>query len=113
MPEEQLAELKETLELQEFYLEKRDAERIKHMDNKFHKTLYMLSGSMSFYDTLVPLHKKIQKYRKAAVEIKSRAVASVEEHRKIFEAIAAGDAELASKYAGEHVNNAYAHIRKD
>jgi DNA-binding GntR family transcriptional regulator len=111
--EEQLAELKETLELQEFYLEKRDAERIKHMDNKFHKTLYMLSGSMSFYDTLVPLHKKIQKYRKAAVESKSRAVASVEEHRRIYEAIAAYDVELASKYAGEHVNNAYAHIRKD
>ncbi len=111
--EEQLAELRETLELQEFYLEKRDAEHIKHMDNKFHRILYKLSGSMSFYDTLVPLHKKIQKYRKAAVESKSRAVASVEEHRKIFEAIAAGDAGLASKYAGEHVNNAYEHIRKD
>ncbi len=109
---EQLAELKEALELQEFYLEKQDAERIKHMDNQFHKTLYRLSGSMSFYDTLVPLHKKIQKYRRAAVESKSRATASVKEHRKIFEAIEAGNAELASKFAGEHVKNAYKHIEK-
>lgn len=109
--DEQLAELKEVLELQEFYLLKFDSEHIKYMDNKFHRTLYKLSGSMSFYDTLVPLHKKIQKYRMAAVQSKSRAAASVEEHRKIFEAIADKNAELASKYAKEHVQNAYNHIK--
>lgn len=108
----QLEELREILELQEFYYEKQDAERIKHMDNNFHRMLYLLSGSMSFYDTLVPLHKKIQKYRKASVESKSRAAASVAEHRKIFDAIAAADATLASKYAKEHVENAFNHIRK-
>ena len=108
--EAQLAELKETLEFQEFYLSKQDAEHIKLMDNKFHRTLYKLTGSMTFFDTLVPLHKKIQKYRRASVESKSRAAASVEEHRKIYEAIAAKDSELASKYAKEHVENAYNHI---
>jgi DNA-binding GntR family transcriptional regulator len=108
--EEQLAELKETLEFQEFYLSKQDAEHIKLMDNKFHRTLYRLTGSMTFYDTLVPLHKKIQKYRRASVESKSRANASVLEHRKIFEAIAEKNSELAAKYAKEHVENAYNHI---
>ncbi len=103
--------LREALELQEFYLEKKDADHIKQMDNKFHNKMYELSGSMVFYDTLLPLHKKAQKYRKASVESKSRAVASVKEHRKIYEAVAAGDAELASKYAQEHVNNAYNHIK--
>lgn len=109
--EAQLDELKEVLELQEFYLSKLDAEHIKFMDNKFHTTLYKLSGSMSFYDTLVPLHKKIQKYRMVAVQSKSRAEASVKEHRKIFEAIADKNIELASKYAKEHVQNAYDHIK--
>ena len=108
--EEQLSELKETLEFQEFYLSKQDAEHIKLMDNKFHRTLYRLTGSMTFYDTLVPLHKKIQKYRRASVESKSRANASVLEHRKIFEAIAEKNSELAAKYAKEHVENAYNHI---
>lgn len=108
--EEQLEELREVLELQEFYLAKSDAERIKHMDNKFHRTLYKLSGSMSFYDTLIPLHKKIQKYRMASVQSKSRAAASVEEHRLIFEAIADKNSEAASKYAKQHVENAYNHI---
>lgn len=112
--EQQLSELKETLELQEFYLKKQDADHIKIMDNEFHNTLYKLSGSMTFYDILVPLHKKVQKYRRASLESKSRAHASVEEHRRIYEAIAEGNGELAAKYAKEHVNNAYNHIiRKD
>jgi len=108
----ELEKLKEALELQEFYLLKQDAEHIRHMDNKFHDVLYRLSGSMSFYDILIPLHKKIQKYRRAAVESKSRAEASVTEHRKIFEAIRDKKPELASKYAEEHVKNAFNHIKK-
>lgn len=108
--EEQLKELKETLEFQEFYLAKQDADQIKLMDSRFHETLYKLTGSIIFYDTLVPLHKKIQKYRKASVESKSRAEASVAEHRRIYEAIKNADSALAADAASEHVENAYKHI---
>lgn len=108
--EEQLSELKEALDLQEFYLKKGDAEQIKKMDNRFHNTIYSLSGSTVFCDTLIPLHKKIQKYRRASVENRSRAVESVKEHRKIYEAIAAGDIDAAQKYTTEHIRNAYNHI---
>ena len=112
--EEQLKRLKETLEFQEFYLSKNDPDQIKLMDSRFHETLYKLSGSTAFYDTLVPLHKKIQKYRRASLESSSRATASVAEHRKIYEAIEAKNTALAAKYASEHVENAYKHImRKD
>jgi len=110
--EEKLSRLKEALDLQEFYLNKKDADQIKHMDNRFHNMLYELSGSMVFYDTLLPLHKKVQKYRKASVESNSRALASVEEHRKIYEAVAKGDCDLAAKYASLHAENAFNHIRK-
>lgn len=108
--DEQLADLKEALDLQEFYYKKSDAEQIKQMDNRFHELIYRLSGSMTFYDTLIPLHKKVQKYRRASVENHSRAEASVTEHRKVFEAIAAQDAESAEKYITEHIHNAYKHI---
>lgn len=110
--DEQLAELKETLELQEFYVAKADTEHVKYMDNKFHRILYKLTGSTVFYDTLVPLHRKIQKYRRASLQSKSRAVESVQEHRKIYEAIALGDEELAYKTVLEHIENAYNHIKK-
>lgn len=108
--EEQLSELKEALDLQEFYLKKGDAEQIKKMDNRFHNTIYLLSGSTVFCDTLIPLHKKIQKYRRASVENHSRAVDSVNEHKRIYEAIAAGDADAAQKYTTEHIRNAFNHI---
>lgn len=112
--EEQLKQLREALEFQEFYLNKKDHDQIKLMDSRFHETLYKLSGSTAFYDTLVPLHKKIQKYRRASVTNSSRAEASVAEHRKIYEAIEAKNTALAAKYASEHVENAYKHImRKD
>ncbi len=110
--DKQLAELKETLELQEFYVSKSDTDHVKHMDNKFHRILYKLTGSTVFYDTLVPLHKKIQKYRKASLQSGSRAEASVLEHRKIYEAIASGNEEEASKAALEHIENAYNHIKR-
>ena len=54
--EEQLKQLREALEFQEFYLNKKDPDQIKLMDSRFHETLYKLSGSTAFYDTLVPLH---------------------------------------------------------
>ena len=110
--DEQLAELKETLELQEFYVTKADTEHVKYMDNKFHRILYKLTGSTVFYDTLVPLHRKIQKYRRASLQSKSRAKESVLEHRRVYEAIASRDEDLAAKTVLEHIENAYNHIKK-
>ncbi|MBQ7096311.1 MAG: GntR family transcriptional regulator [Clostridia bacterium] len=110
--EEQLAELKETLELQEFYLGKHDSDHIKGMDSKFHELIYRFSGSTVLHDTLTPLHKKAQRYRKRSVENDSRAQASVEEHRAIYEAIAAHDEQAAAEAILRHTENAKNHIMK-
>ncbi len=107
---EQLDVVREALEFQEFYLGKQDPDHIKSMDSRFHETIYKMSGSTVFYDVLMPLHKKILKYRKASVTDSSRAASSVAEHRAIYEAIAAHDGELASRLITEHLNNAYNHI---
>ena len=108
--DEELQKLKETLELQEFYANKEDSDHIKGMDSRFHELIYQFSGSVIFYDTLTPLHKKVQRYRKQAVEDQSRALASVEEHRAIYEAIAAHDPELAAERILAHTKNAKLHI---
>ena len=112
MNAEQLAELKEALELQEFYVSKRDPEHIKKMDSRFHQLIYRYCGSAVLNDTLLPLHKKVQKYRRASVENNSRAQDSAHEHRAIFEAIEAKNAELAEKCTTEHIANAANHILK-
>ena len=110
MTEAQLNELRETLELQEFYVSKKDPDRIKTMDSKFHQLIYRYCGSTVLYDTLMPLHKKVQKYRKASVENNARAQQSAMEHRAIFEAIASKNAALAEKHTFDHIANARDHI---
>lgn len=108
--DDQLNIVREALEFQEFYLEKQNPDRIKNMDSRFHETIYKMSGSTVFYDVLMPLHKKILKYRKASVSDSSRAAASVAEHRAIYEAIASRNGQLAARLVSEHLNNAYKHI---
>ena len=108
--DEQLSILREAVEFQEFYLKRHDADRIKSMDSRFHQTIYKMCASAVFYDVLLPLHKKILKYRRASVSNTSRAEASVAEHRAIYEAIAAKDSALAEKLIIEHLNNAYMHM---
>ena len=108
--DEQLAVLREALEFQEFYLKKKDPDKIKTMDSRFHETIYRMSGSSVFCDVLVPLHRKIQKYRRASLSNKSRAAASVAEHRVIFEAIAAGDEKRAEELFNKHLENAFNHM---
>ena len=104
--EESMRELKEALDFQEFYLSRSDADHMMIMDGRFHETIYSHCGSAILRDTLSPLHKKVQKYRRLSIEQSGRAVKSVEEHRAIYNAIEAGDADLAEKLMAEHVNNA-------
>ena len=98
--------LKEILDLQEFYTGRSDAEHIKDMDSDFHHTLYACCGSAVLGNTLIPLHKKVQQYRKTSVSNGSRAHSSVEEHRSILDAIIKGDGERADRVMVEHIQNA-------
>ncbi len=107
-----LVEMREAIELQEYYVGRHDADHIKYMDNRFHELVYHASGSTVLRDVLLPLHKKTQKYRKVSVQNESRAEQSLAEHRAVYEAIAAGDAAAAEVAMTAHVQNAMAHMLK-
>ena len=102
----QLSELKELLELQEFYIKRGDPEKVKMTDSQFHQMIYQFSGSPVYVDTLTPLHNKTQKFRKAMVTTTSKAEVSYNEHKMIYEAIASGDADAAEKAMRLHVERA-------
>ena len=110
LTEDGLRELREAIEFQEFYLSKSDADHLRIMDGRFHDTVYSRCGSMILNDTLSPLHKKVQKFRRQSMQERSRAVKSVEEHRAIYEAIAERDADKAEKLMVEHVEHALKNI---
>lgn len=93
----------EAVELSEFYVGKRDPERLKELDSQFHNTIYRASGNRLLYKTLSELHRSIRGYRKLSLTVTDRLKASVTEHRAIYEAIAAGDAEAADRLTSGHV----------
>ena len=110
--EEGKIELREIVELQEFYTSKKDVDNIKNMDSKFHEIVYNNCGSIVLADILHQIHKKMMKYRKASVSNNERAFQSTKEHREILDAILAGNGDLAEKLTVEHVKNAKRNIEK-
>ena len=94
MTEEGLKELTHIVDLQEFYFSKRDKEHLREVDDQFHDLICALSGRSVVADTLTPLMRK------------TRTPHMINEHRRIYDAIAAGDAELAEKLTVAHIENA-------
>lgn len=103
-------ELSHIVDLQDFYYSKWDVEHLRRVDDDFHDAICRISGRSVIADTLQPLHRKTRRYRKLAMEDKSRAGVTMAEHRAIYEAIMEGNAELAAKLTGEHIANAKAHM---
>ncbi len=110
MTPEALSELKHIVELQEFYYQKNDLEHLRQADDAFHDAINLASKRNVIIDTLIPLHRKTRRYRRLSMEDRSRVDRTILEHRAIFEAIAAGDAELARSRTATHIRNARQHM---
>ena len=106
--DDSLKALNEAVDFQEFYLSRGDIDQLKALDGRFHEIIYAGCGSMILKDTLSPLHKKIQQYRRNALRTPDRAAHSVKEHREILQAIQARDADLAAERMNQHIQNALA-----
>lgn len=112
MTGEMRKELEHVVSLQDYYCANEDWEHLHQLDDKFHQLLCNFSGSTVIQDTILPLHRKSKRYRKASVEHTERSRQMVCEHRGIFDAIANGDAELAEKLTAEHIEKAKNHMLK-
>ncbi len=104
--EDDLKALNEAVDFQEVYLARSDIDQLKALDGRFHEMIYAGCGSMILRDTLAPLHKKIQQYRRNALRTPDRAAHSVREHRAILEAIQQKDGDLAAERMKQHIENA-------
>ena len=100
---EDLAALRESVELAEFFIQKNDTERLKTLDTEFHSIIYRASGSRMLNKTLSELHRNITSYRKMSLSVPGRLENSVKEHRAILEAIEAKNVELADSLTSRHV----------
>lgn len=103
---EGLARLKEIVDGQELAVKTGDSDGLKLCDDAFHRQICAMSGHPLLADTLIPLHRKIARYRRSSVASAERAGAAAAEHRAIYEAVARGDAEESERLTDEHLRRA-------
>ncbi|MBR5528146.1 MAG: GntR family transcriptional regulator [Clostridia bacterium] len=108
--DEELASLKEIIELHEFYTQKGLSDKIKDTDSEFHETIYAVCGSDIYSSVLSSLHRRIRKYRKLSVQNPTRAAQAAKEHREIYTALENHDGNLAEKLTAQHIENAHKNI---
>lgn len=108
----ELGELREALELEEFYTLKNDTEHLMKFDSRFHEIIFRASKSKPLMQTLSTFHHYVQRARNSSFSSPGRASEVLEEHRAIYNAIAAGNAEEAERLTTEHVRNASLNLIK-
>lgn len=104
--DEQMQELTEIVDLQEFYNIKQANGKINDLDSRFHEKIYEFSGSRTLQHTLGDLHHMIQQYRKLSFSALGRAEKAILEHRKILEAISRHNGDEAERLTIRHIANA-------
>ncbi len=102
---QELADLREIVELQEFYVGRGDNLQVGNLDQRFHEIVYESSRSRPLKQMLTMFHNSIQKARATSVR-RGRAAASTQEHRAILTALESHDADEAERLMGIHVENA-------
>lgn len=110
MTPEGLQELTHIVDLQEFYYNKKDKEHLRQVDDEFHELICQLSRRGVIYDTLLPLLRKTRRYRRISMDDWDRTTSTMHEHRKMYEAMASGNADLAMELTTQHIANAKRHM---
>lgn len=109
---EELDELYEAVELEEFYTTKNDTEHLLKFDSKFHDIIFKASKSKPLTHMLSTFHHYVQRARNISISSPGRAQKVLDEHKAILKAIAEHNSETAEKLTTEHVRNASINILK-
>lgn len=104
--DEEIKELREMIELAEYYTEKGNYHKLQKLDNEFHEKIYEVAKSKPLQFMLKTFHHYTQKARELSFETPGRAPKALNEHKAIFEAIIEKDADMAEKYMYKHIKNA-------
>jgi DNA-binding GntR family transcriptional regulator len=102
----EMEELKEAVDLEEFYTRRNDFGHLMKLDTRFHDIIFKASKSKPLMHTLSTFHHYVQKARRVSLSNPERAMEVLTEHRAIMQAIIDKDADTAERLTIEHVKNA-------
>ncbi len=109
--EQDINDLEDIICLARYNAEKNRYEQMSELDSKFHQALYSCCGSKMLRHILRDFHKYVESVRKQTLSRSERAIAAIEEHERILEAIKNRDEETADKLAHEHIINTITNLR--
>ncbi|SHM16747.1 DNA-binding transcriptional regulator, GntR family [Caldanaerovirga acetigignens] len=103
---EQLKELKDVVDLMEFYTKRGEIDKVSELDTRFHDIIFKACKSRPLESVLTNFHHFIQRARLVSIKSGGRAPVSLEEHKEIYTALEARDPEAAEKAMIKHVEKA-------
>ncbi len=99
----QLDQLAELVELMELYTRRNDSANLARLDSEFHEIIFTASNSRTLKHILVSLHQNAQHARQSSLMSPIRTPKSFEEHKEIYAALEAHDAERAKACMEQHI----------
>lgn len=103
--EDELEQLERLLVEVSDLIEQGDADRIVEADGQFHDILYRASRNDRLVGIINNLREQFTRFRSISMQYPGRIQKTVEEHRRLVEAIASRDIDLAQQIAREHMEN--------
>lgn len=104
--EEELEQMERLLVEIGEYMDKEDIDRIVEVDTKFHDILYRASRNDRLVGIIFNLREQFTRFRTVSIAYPGRQKNTLEEHRKLLEAIAQRNVDMAQQLAREHMENA-------
>lgn len=104
--DEELEELERLLVQIGEYIETNDMEKIVEFDTRFHDLLYKASRNDRLVGIINNLREQFTRFRSISIAYPGRLKQTWEEHRRLVEAIAQRNIDLAQQLSREHMENA-------
>jgi DNA-binding GntR family transcriptional regulator len=102
---EQIAQLEETLDLQDEAIKTEDFELYLQKDYDFHSLLAQFTGNEQLYDIIVNINNQVQRFLILSGSLQKNSLAAHLEHRSVLEAVKLGDMDDAETKMRLHVSN--------
>ena len=101
--DEELERLQRLLVFIGGYIETNNMDKIVETDTEFHDLLYQASRNTRLVGIIFNLREQLTRFRATSMSFPGRLKATLEEHRRIVEAIAQGDVKEAQLAAEDHM----------
>lgn len=83
--------------------EENDTDAYYYENERFHCAIYAAGGNSFLCEQAIGLSRRLKPFRRLQLRVGARVRASLEEHKRILDAILAGDSEAAAREAHAHV----------